>query len=223
MIKRRRIIGLVFCTLFAFGLSADFSRAAVPLSGILDFAIVRNGKEIGTQTYSFKTAADGVEVDIRTRINFKLGFVSVHKFNHDSHEFWQGDRLVAMSSSTSEKNILKGRSKHEMSVESEASDLKVLGDDFAWRAPLGAVPASLWNERLIETKMLIDTVDGQELDIKVEPLGNDNITVNGRNLDARYYRVSGDLERELWYDQDNVWVRVRFTPEDGSVVQYVLR
>jgi hypothetical protein len=207
----------------AFFAGAGVPQAAVPANGVLDFAIVRNGKEIGSHVYTFSAAPNGLEVDVRTRINFKFGFVSLHRFNHDSHEFWQSNRLVAMSSSTSEKNIVKGSSRHEVNVEKEDGDLNVRADKKAWQAPLSAVPASLWNERLIETKTIIDTVDGEELTIKVELLGDDVILVSGRQLDARYYRISGDLERELWYDHDNVLVRVRFTADDGSEVQYVLR
>jgi hypothetical protein len=223
MFPYRRIIQLGLVAFLAFVAGADGSRAAVPASGVLDFAIVRNGKEIGRQVYTFTALPGGLEVDVRTRIDFKLGFISLHRFKHDSHELWQGTRLVAMSSSTSEKNIVKGRSRHEVNVEVEGGGLNIRANRRAWQAPSSALPASLWNERLIETKTLIDTVDGEELSISVEPLGDDVILVNGRRLDTRYYRVSGDLERELWYDRDNVLVRVRFTADDGSEVQYVLR
>ena len=34
--------------------------------------------------------------------------------------------------------------------------------------------------------------------------------------------MTGQFERELWYDNDGVLVRVEFKGEDGSDIQYVI-
>ncbi len=208
--------------LMAFSMGGGAARAVVPSVGVLDFAIVRNGKEIGSQVYKFEAAPEGLAVNVQTRINFRLGFVSVHRFNHDSRELWHGNRLVALSSSTSEKNIVMGRTKHKVAVDTGVDDLNVLTDDSSWQAPSSAIPASLWNEKLVESRTLIDTVDGEKLAVNVESLGDDIIVVKGQQLSTHYYRLSGDMKRELWYGRDNMLVRVQFTADDGSQVQYVL-
>jgi len=216
-------MGLVLAALFLLCTGVGSATAAVPGSGVLDFAIVRNGQEIGSQTYRFRQAQDSVEVNVSTRIKFKLGFLTVHRLNHNSQEIWKEDRLVAFSSSTSEKNILKGRAKYAVAVQEDGENLSVEADREGWRAPANAAPASFWNSQLVSTDTLIDTVDGGKLAVTIEALGNDNISVNGSTLDARHYRVSGDMERELWYDLNNVLVQVRFTAEDGSEVRFVPR
>lgn len=208
--------------LMVFSVGGGAARAVVPSTGVLDFAIVRNGKEIGSQVYKFEAAPEGFAVNVQTRINFKLGFVSVHRFDHDSYELWRGNRLVALSSTTSEKNIVKGRTKHKVAVDTGVDDLNVFADERSWQAPSGAVPASLWNENLVESRTLIDTVDGEKLAVNVESLGDDTILVKGQQLNTRYYRLSGDMKRELWYGRNNMLVRVQFTADDGSQVQYVL-
>ena len=35
--------------------------------------------------------------------------------------------------------------------------------------------------------------------------------------------MTGDFERELWYDADWVLVKIAFKAQDGSDIQYVLR
>lgn len=219
----KHTIQLVSGVLFLLGAGLNDVRAAVPAGGMLDFAIVRNGKEIGTHVYRFREARDGLQVDVQTRIQFKLGFVTVHRFSHDSRETWKDDRLVAFSSATNEKNIVKGRATFQVAVLKDGGELDVRAAKQEWRAPGDAIPASLWNREFGDSNTLIDTVDGAKLAVKVETLGREMISVNGQQVATVRYRLSGDLRRDLWYDQDDVLVQVRFTAEDGSEVRYVPR
>ncbi len=216
-------IRLVLGTLVLLGMGSNEVSAAVPGNGVLDFAIVRNGKEIGSQVYRFREAQNAVEVNVSTRIKFKLGFFTVHRLKHDSLEIWKGDRLISFSSWTSEKNIFKGRMKYEVAVEEDGDNLSVDAARDGWRAPITAVPASFWNSELVRANTLIDTIDGAKLAVTVEPLGEDIISVNGGQLGVSHYRISGDMERELWYDQDNILVQVKFTAQDGSEIQFIPR
>jgi hypothetical protein len=49
------------------------------------------------------------------------------------------------------------------------------------------------------------------------------VTARGRSVEARHYQLSGELERELWYDAAGVLVQVRFKGKDGSDIRYELR
>ena len=44
--------------------------------------------------------------------------------------------------------------------------------------------------------------------------------VVGREIDATLYRYTGDLDTEVWYDDEGRWVRMRFKAKDGSVITY---
>jgi len=44
----------------------------------------------------------------------------------------------------------------------------------------------------------------------------------GKDVMARHYAISGDLQRELWYDAGGRLVKVRFAASDGTDIQYVL-
>ena len=44
-----------------------------------------------------------------------------------------------------------------------------------------------------------------------------------RAVNARHYSLTGELEREVWYDESRVLVRVRFEGSDGSENLYVQR
>ena len=58
--------------------------------------------------------------------------------------------------------------------------------------------------------------------IRVSKLGTKDIPTGGGTVRATHYAVRGGLERDLWYTGASL-VYVRFTAEDGSQVDYVLR
>ena len=39
---------------------------------------------------------------------------------------------------------------------------------------------------------------------------------------ATHLVVSGELERELWYDDDGILVHLRLVARDGSTIEYFL-
>jgi hypothetical protein len=46
------------------------------------------------------------------------------------------------------------------------------------------------------------------------------MTVRGVTIRAQKFVMTGDLERELWYDAIGMLVKVRFSREDGSELQF---
>ena len=58
--------------------------------------------------------------------------------------------------------------------------------------------------------------------IRVRDNGQQAVPVHGKTVQARHFVITGDLERELWFDDDNVIVKVRLKGKDGSDIQYLL-
>jgi hypothetical protein len=52
-------------------------------------------------------------------------------------------------------------------------------------------------------------------------LGAERIDAGGRAIEARHYRIAGDLDRDVWYDTDGYLVRLTLVADDGSTVVYV--
>jgi hypothetical protein len=86
-----------------------------------------------------------------------------------------------------------------------------------------AIPASLWNLRLADGPLLIDTVDGDRKTVTVQDIGDEAIMVRGIPTVARRFTVEGELQRDVWYDKKDALVQVRFTARDGSEILYRLR
>jgi len=183
----------------------------------LSFTVTRNGTPIGSHVYPFDRHGARTDVEIETNIDFRLLSLPIYRFKHESHEVWDGDRLIRLVSNTDDNG-----EPVTLDVRAEGASLKVGELDQAVEVDAKAVPASLWNRAVVDRQRLLDTVNGALLKISATDLGNDTVTVADKKIPARHFRLSGEYNRELWYDmRDGALLRVRFEATDGSNVEYV--
>ncbi len=196
---------------------------AIPTSagrdGELAFTVTRNGAPIGSQIYRFDRHGRRVVVDVHTDIDFRLLSLPIYRFRHESHEVWEGDRLIRMVSNTDDNG-----DPVSLDVWADGPVLKVGSASGQLAVDPKAVPASLWNQVVVQRHELLDPVDGTVMKTKVAFLGEEPLSIDGRTVQTRKYRLSGDYSRDLWYDARNgSLVRVQFKGPDGSELAYVLK
>jgi len=194
-----RILTLI--TGLAIVFAAPLNAASIPSSGQLSFDVVRKGKDIGDHSYNFSGSPGSFSVTVATDVVVRVPLIRIaaYRFEHSSVETWQGGELQALVSTTNDDGT-----PHALNT-----------------ANKGALPASLWNDDIVRTGQLMNTIDGTIMSVRVADLGSENVPVNGGNLNAHHYRISGGLERDLWYDENGNLARVAFKAEDGSTVTYV--
>lgn len=176
--------------------------ASVPPSGRLAFDVIRNGRDIGDYVVSFRGQGDDLTVNVATDVSVKVPVigVSAYRFKQASTETWRGGRLAGLTSRTDDNGT-----PHDISV-----------------GTTSLIPASLWNADLIRSAQVLNTIDGSTDAIRVQNLGSEAVATGGGQVRADHYAVRGGLDRDLWYAGATL-VHVRFTAEDGSQVDYVLR
>lgn len=198
--KRFAILAVAF-TLLVPGLALA-AMPGIPDDGELAFTITRNDKPIGRHVYKFENENGLQLVRVQTRILFELMGIPLYRFEHDSTEIWRNGRLIGLSSKTNDDG-----KKLELEVRAEGRDLAVTLNGKPDKLRETNIPASLWNPATVKSSSLIDTVDGDRMEI-------------GVNV-SDHFRLSGELERELWYDGSNILKEVKFTARDGSEIRYV--
>jgi len=213
--------GLMAFFVTGFLLVAGHAALAVSTGAFSDrtlaFTITRNGSAIGSHVYTIDRQGERTVVEIKTDIDFRLLSLPVYRFKHESHEIWDGDRLVRLVSNTDDNG-----DPVSLDVRAEGPVLKVGSNDKAVDVDSMAVPASLWNQDVVRRERLLDTVNGTVLKTSATDLGDDTVTVAGKEVPARRFRLSGDYDRDLWYDRrDGALLRVQFEATDGSEVAYV--
>ncbi len=214
----RKIRAFCASLLLTLGLTGAASAAGVPTDGVLAFDIVRNGEAIGTHTYHFDRSDDRTEVRIKTDINFRLFFIPVYRFEHESKEVWQDGKLASLESSTNENGTPV-----KLQVHRDEDSLMVYGEDGNLHVDREIIPASLWNRLVLDRSQTLTTISGNLKKFEVEYVGEKELEVRGKKITTQHFRLTGEFERELWYDNDDVLVGVRFVASDGSTVAYVLK
>jgi hypothetical protein len=201
----------------ALACAASAARAAPPATGRLDFAVIRGDEQIGRHEMLFRHEGDALSVDVRTRVAVKVLFVTAYRFEHDGQELWRDGRLVRLDTKTDDDGA-----KHELHAKADGAGLEVSADGRKETLDPGILPASLWNEGVVRAGKLLNTLDGRVMAVRVEDLGPETVSVHAKPVAARHYRISGELERDVWYDADSVLVQVRFHGKDGSEIVYQL-
>ncbi len=211
----------VFCTILSIGVQPGraASDPGVPDTNILSFTVFRDGSEIGTHTIRFSGDESTMSVEIATNVRVALPLVDItlYRFTHEGHETWRDGKLVSLTSSTDDDGTAKA-----VTVQRDGDRLNVNGSAGTHESPATIVPASLWNPSLQSSSILLNTLDGTEMAVTVSSLGMESIDAHDEKISAQHFRVSGDLERDLWYTPDGVLAGIRFLGDDGSEITYIL-
>jgi hypothetical protein len=176
------------------------------------YDVIREGTKIGTNVVDVERRGDAVSVKISTKISVKIMYIEAYRFNHEETESWKGGLLVAFNSHTDDNG-----KDHNLAVTPAANKLDMLADGKHTDAPLNLRPASLWDRGFNAQNELFDTATGKLMAIKTKDLGDEKITANGVAHDTRHYKISGDFNRDVWFDGDTL-VRLKLQGSDHSII-----
>jgi hypothetical protein len=210
---------LATASLLAFSPPGQAS-VGVPEGGVLNYWVVRDGSPIGTHSVKFSGDDKNLTVDIATDVKVKVAFVTVYKFIHQGHEVWQDGQLVSLASKTDDDGT-----PHDLSITRKGDKYQAVDRGKKLEANANLLPASLWHPKTVESahSALVNTLDGTKMAIDAVLKGEDEVKGLGGTVLAKHYQLSGELERELWFDPSGILVKVRFKGKDGSDIQYILR
>jgi hypothetical protein len=168
--------------------------------------------EVGRHVITF--ACDGEDLVVETEIEGEVKVLMVPLFKRDGtyREVWRDNRLVAFDS-----RIVDNGEVYEVIARAEGDHTMINGRRGRIEAPPTIVSNHPWNHDVIERTLLFDTQRGRLQKVQVTPAGADTISVAGRVVEAQKYRITGDLERELWYDDAGNWLQSRLE-HDGAKI-----
>lgn len=188
---------------------------SVPASGRLSFGIYRNGERIGSRTIDFKRDSAALTVQSTVTIAVKVFFVTAYRMSESKREVWRGGNVIDYRADIDDNGT-------KSQVRARLSDGVLLIEGPAGKLKSGpdAAPSTYWNEAALRRARLFDSSTGERLDIHVARLPNRAAGARKNGPAPRRYRVTGGLDREIWYDPDGTWVGLRMTARDGSLIEY---
>jgi hypothetical protein len=173
--------------------------------------------EVGQHVITF--SCDGDDLVVETSIEGEVKVLMVPLFTRDGRyrEVWRGDRLIAFDS-----RIVDNGEVYEVSARANGDRTVIDGRRGRIEAPATVVSNHPWNYEVIERTLLFDTQRGRLQEVQVTPAGTETLTIAGHAIPADKYRISGDLERELWYDAAGNWLQSRLK-HDGAKITLTRR
>jgi len=215
------VVGLILVALAvwpAAGASNDLALATFPPSGRLDYKIVRDGDDIGTQSVEFIRNGDRLTVRTHANIIVTVLGIAIFRFTHEAEEQWQKGRLVAFKSKSNDDG-----EPCDVALKLEGDRLRGTYNGQKLDLPGSLIPASLWRPDTVQQTVLLDPIKGRDRQVSVADKGLEKVEVRGQLVDAHRYAMTGQITRDIWYGPDGQIVQVSFPGKDGSQVQVVLR
>ncbi len=208
------IISFCFCLAGCFTASEVFACARPMEPAVFTINHETYG-EIGHHALTFHCDGEDLVVETDVKVDVKILFVTVYKRRATYREVWRQDRLISYDAWTDEAGdeyVTKARLDDDrMIIDGVKPDIK---------APVDTVSSHPWNVKVIDRDLLFGMKDGRLLQVNVTPAGEEIIAIGDKSIRAEKYVVTGDIERELWYDQSGNWLRWRLESR-GNVVDIV--
>lgn len=168
--------------------------------------------EVGRHVITFSCDGDDLIVETAIEGEVKVLMVPLFKRSGAYREVWRGDRLIAFDSRTEDNGEI-----YEVHARAEGDHTVIEGRRGRIEAPRTIVSNHPWNHDVIDRTLLFDTQRGRLQEVEVMPVGTETITVAGREVAAQKYLVTGDLERELWYDAAGRWLQSRLEHKGDQI------
>ncbi|MFT5487295.1 MAG: hypothetical protein ACI9JL_001032 [Paracoccaceae bacterium] len=192
--------------------------AAAPLpveSGKEEYVVKRNGSPIGTLKINFKRDGNRLVATSDYSIKVKLLAIVLYRYDKRMVETYENERLVAY-----ETDIDDNGTELQVRITRKDNALSIVHPKGTLTAPLGLYPSTYWPPATIEQTQMIDSSDGVLMNVQTAAAGAENVTIDGRTVSAKRYKMSGDAVRDLWYDAGTgAWLKMKFKGSDNSVIE----
>ncbi len=192
--------------------SAQPAATPAPAPNRRLFDIFRDGNKIGTEVVEIDKEQDTTNIKFTTHISVVIMFIQAYHFDHSATETWTGGQFVSYKALTDDNGT-----KHSVTAIASGDKVDLDVDGTQSEAAPDLVPASWWNRDFVNRTDMLDAETGRLISIKVTDLGDEPLVQNGTKIEAHHYKVSGDLDRDLWFDGDSL-LRIQLVGSDHSTI-----
>jgi hypothetical protein len=174
--------------------------ASVAFAEERTYSLTVDGKPAGQAIVTVEAGKDGVTT-LRSQVDF-----TVPPARYAATETWKAGRLAKLESGR--VTLTPGTDGY--TLKAGVKEVAVRGE--VW-------PSSSWRMPEAEKPLVVDVETGEVRRPKIEKLGPDRLTLNGKPIASTHYRLTaGGQVGELWYDEKNLLLRRTWTTEAKKAV-----
>lgn len=182
------------------------------------FKVSLDGKEVGSQRFMLEDDGGKLRMETQAELNVKLFFITVYRYWHENTETWENGCLQSIESRTK----VNGKS---LAVKGQRNGdyFQVIEPEDGGRLPDCVMSFAYWNPRFLQESRLLNSQNGQYMEVDVNGPVADEIPVRGEMQPAQRYELrAGDLDLQLWYSNNDRWLALESTVKGGRILSYEL-
>lgn len=218
------LVLLLFAAASRISFAAETPRAQPDTPNVPDdnmewrFRVYLDDKVIGYHDFIVNRIGTEQVVTSVADFEYRLLFVKLYDYRHENSESWQGNCLQRIESSTNANG-----EPFAVTGQARTGDFVVRSNGGAEVLPGCVMTFAYWNPRFLQQRQLLNSQNGEYLQVETSGPIRDRIQVRGAEQEAWRYRLSaGPLDLALWYSSDQQWLGLESTTESGRVLRYEL-
>ncbi len=183
-----------------------------------EFRVLLDGSEIGTHQFELQNRGDSKLLQSIASFDVKFLFFSAFRYRHENTEQWSDGCLVDIEART----VTNGKAQTVQGTRDGDNFIVRRGDDKV-ELPSCVMTFAYWNPSFLEQPRLLNPQTGEFLEVEVESMQAETLTVRGEEREAQRYRLSAKgMDLQLWYSQDNEWLALESVAKGGRIIRYEL-
>lgn len=182
------------------------------------FRVYLDEKEIGYHHFYLVDSGETRQLKSVASFEYSLMFVRLFSYEHENNEIWNGDCLQSIHSQTNSN----GKS-FRVNGRRTTGEFRVSANGDEASLPECVMSFAYWNPSFLEQSTLLNTQDGEYLEVEFSEPVFEELQVRGGQLPSyRYHLAAGDLKLDLWYSSDRRWLALESEVRGGRMLRYEL-
>jgi hypothetical protein len=206
----RNLLLLVVAGLVA---SAGATVALAGDGGEYTFTVLKDGSPVGRHCIVFQRAGGRVEIREATEIVVRLAMIPIYRFEHEATEVWQDGRALRIDGTTNDNG-----EKLDIAVRRNADGYTRMINGRVDEFDDSKQVLAFWNKDVVNYDDFFSVVEDKVIKAWFEFVGQDRITVAAQELEVDHYRMTGDEERDLWFDRSGRIAKVAFSRLGSEII-----
>lgn len=182
------------------------------------FQVLLDGKPVGNQHFALSNEDGFTRLETVADFKVKFLFATVYRYLHRNEETWDGDCLAEIKSTTDANG-----KPYSVYGQQREGFFEVVGEDSSEKLPDCISTFAYWNPDFLQHSRLLNTQNGEYLDVEVSEAKSGFRMVKGNKVPALQYQLkAGELDLKLWYSTEDEWLALESRTKGDRVLTYEL-
>ena len=153
---------------------------------VIEMDVLRNGKKIGYNKYSFKSQNNLLIVENEINFTAKLMGINLLVVNGSSTETYKNGKLIKFNSDTIQN---KKKKYNKLVLNEKNKTFKINGSSFKGVLPSTALVGNWWNHSILQSEMIISPLSGSLKFQEVYFLSKETLKIKNDNYTTSKFKI----------------------------------